>query len=141
MPLNTADHGSIGPYALLTVPEKYLIFYSSPVHGVMWCPDCLAVDSLVKETFSKETAPDALIVYVGDKPQWRAESNPYRKEPWSLQSIPTIVKLEDVRIIRLLGITESSAFIQGGGSETVGRRGNHPRKFGNIVKRSVMIHC
>jgi hypothetical protein len=38
MPLYTADHGSIGAHALLTVPEKYLIFYSSPVHGEMWCP-------------------------------------------------------------------------------------------------------
>jgi hypothetical protein len=33
-----ADPGSIGPYALLNVPEKFLIFYSSLVNGELWCP-------------------------------------------------------------------------------------------------------
>lgn len=109
MPLNIADHGSIGPRALLIVPDKYLIFYSSPVHGELWCPDCRDVESLVEDTFTKEGAPDALIVHVGDRSQWKAESNLYRKEPWYLKSIPTIVKLEDGKEIKRLVDKEITA--------------------------------
>lgn len=93
MPLHYAD-SSINLSALATVPEKYLIFYSSEVNGQMWCPVCLAikniyrrkhvelkliddlwfkdcrrVDSLVKSAFSEETGPDGLIVFVGDRTQ------------------------------------------------------------------------
>lgn len=38
MPVNIADQGSIGPLALLTVPDEFIIFYSSPVHSELWCP-------------------------------------------------------------------------------------------------------
>ncbi|EKM84073.1 hypothetical protein AGABI1DRAFT_81793 [Agaricus bisporus var. burnettii JB137-S8] len=92
--LNIADAGSIGPHALLDVPEKILIFYSSPVHGELWCPDCRDVEQLVRDTFDSPHAPDALIIYVGDKSQWKAEHNPFRKDPWKLRVIPTIVKLD-----------------------------------------------
>jgi len=95
MPLITADAGSIGPHALLDVPEKYLIFYSSLVQGKLWCPDCRDVEQFVRESFTKEGAPDALIVYVGDRPQWKAALNPFRGDPWHLKSIPTIVKVEN----------------------------------------------
>lgn len=89
MPLYVAD-GSIDHTTLQTVPEKFVIFYSSIVDGQMWCPvsefiiilldtvytvtdnlllqDCRAVDQLVKETFSEE-GPAAIIVYVGNKAQ------------------------------------------------------------------------
>jgi len=43
MPLNTAD-SSIDSVSLLTVPEQYIIFYSSIVDGRMWCP--VRLDSL-----------------------------------------------------------------------------------------------
>lgn len=37
MPLFYAD-GSIDPITLLTVPERFIIFYASIVDGEMWCP-------------------------------------------------------------------------------------------------------
>ncbi|KAF8204029.1 hypothetical protein BJ912DRAFT_1052777 [Pholiota molesta] len=93
MPLYEAD-GSIDPRTLQTVPDRYVIFYSSVVDGEMWCPDCRAVEQLVKETFSDESL-SGLIVYVGDRTQWKTPSNIYRQEPWHITSVPTIVKQID----------------------------------------------
>ncbi|PPQ79409.1 hypothetical protein CVT25_002679 [Psilocybe cyanescens] len=93
MPLYTAD-GSIDPVSLKSVPEKFIIFYSSIVDGEMWCPDCRVVDKLVQNTFSQD-GPAALIVYVGDRGQWKTASNAYRQEPWKITTVPTIVRLKD----------------------------------------------
>lgn len=93
MPLIIADQG---PLALRAAPNRFLVFYSSPVNGELWCPDCRAVEHLVKDTFTGEETPDALIVHVGDRSQWKVESNPYRKNPWHLTNIPTIIKLDNV---------------------------------------------
>jgi hypothetical protein len=69
MPLYEAD-ASIDCYSLQTVPEQFLIFYSSITteDGQMWCPDCRAVENLVRNTFSDD-GPAALMVYVGDRTQ------------------------------------------------------------------------
>ncbi|TFK41829.1 hypothetical protein BDQ12DRAFT_677228 [Crucibulum laeve] len=93
MPLYTAD-GSIDPHTLKRVPEQFLVFYSSIVDGKLWCPDCVAIEELVKTTFGPD-GPSALIVYVGDRSQWKSPSNIYRGEPWKLTSVPTIIKLKD----------------------------------------------
>jgi len=79
----------------LTASEEYLIFYSSIVNGRLWCPDCNAVDGLVKSTFSSEDAPSALIIYVGDRPTWKSPSNVFRGEPFKIQSVPTILKIQN----------------------------------------------
>jgi len=94
MPIFTAD-SSIDPITLKTVPEEYIIFYSSIVNGKLWCPDCRDVEHIVQETFGGATDPSALIVYVGDKGQWKTPSNIYRGEPWKLTGIPTVVNLRN----------------------------------------------
>lgn len=38
---------------------------------------------------------DAVIIYVGDRHEWKTSSNVYRKEPWKVSSIPTIIRLRD----------------------------------------------
>jgi len=101
MPLFYAD-GSIDPITLLTVPERFIIFYASIVDGEMWCPDCRRVEGLVKETFS-DTGPDGLIVYVGTRTQWKTPDNVYRQPPWKISNIPTIIKLQDHHEIDRLG--------------------------------------
>jgi len=93
MSLHVAD-GSIDNITLTTVPERFIIFYSSIVDGQMWCPDCRVVDNLVKETFSAD-APEGLIVYVGDRTQWKSPTNVYRQKPWNITNVPTIVRLKD----------------------------------------------
>ncbi|CAA7264838.1 unnamed protein product [Cyclocybe aegerita] len=93
MPLYYAD-GSIDPITLQTVPDHHIIFYSSVVDGQLWCPDCRAVESLVKEVFSADDA-DGLVVYVGERSQWKNPANIYRQDPWKITGVPTIVKLKD----------------------------------------------
>jgi len=94
MPLYEADD-SIDPYTLQKVPDKFVIFYASKVteNGQMWCPECTTVEDLVKNTFS-EGGPEALIVYVGNRTQWKSPSNIYRHEPWKITNVPTIVRLQ-----------------------------------------------
>jgi len=92
MPLRVSD--AIDPPSLKEVPENYLIFYSSLSDGRLWCPDCVDVDSTVQKIFGTD-GPAALIVYVGQKAEWKTPNNPFRSEPWNIQSIPTIIKLRD----------------------------------------------
>ncbi|KAI0695648.1 hypothetical protein BC835DRAFT_1273059 [Cytidiella melzeri] len=87
------------PAATATVhdaSDKYLIFYSScDENGKMWCPDCRAVEEIVQKTFSSPNGPSGLIVYVGQRTEWKSLSNPFRGEPWKVESIPTVIRVED----------------------------------------------
>ncbi|KAI0308274.1 hypothetical protein B0F90DRAFT_1621821 [Multifurca ochricompacta] len=95
MPLNTAQN----PFELSSyedIRENFLIFYASrDESGRMWCPDCRVVEDLVERTFARADGPSALIIYVGQKPEWKTEANNFRAAPWCIQSIPTVVKLQD----------------------------------------------
>ncbi|KAF8634968.1 hypothetical protein AX15_000692 [Amanita polypyramis BW_CC] len=96
MPLLIADD-SIDTKTLTKDPDRFIVFYSSIVNGQMWCPDCQGVEQVVQETFNKPDGPSALIVYVGDRNQfrlWKSLSNVYRALPWNIQSVPTIVKVK-----------------------------------------------
>lgn len=92
MPLYEAER-SIDRYR---VPDQFVIFYSSITteDGQMWCADCRAVEDLVRNTFSDE-GPAALVIYVGDRIQWKSPSNIYRQEPWKITNVPTIVRLRE----------------------------------------------
>ncbi|TFK30947.1 hypothetical protein FA15DRAFT_699361 [Coprinopsis marcescibilis] len=93
MPIYFADP-SIDPVSLQSVPEQFLIFYSSVVNGEMWCPDCRAVDSLIQETFGPD-GPTALIVYTGTRQQWKTPANIFRQEPWNITGVPSVVRVKD----------------------------------------------
>ncbi|KIK70624.1 hypothetical protein GYMLUDRAFT_235060 [Collybiopsis luxurians FD-317 M1] len=121
MPLHVAPTDTT-PESLTNASEQYLIFYSSIVGSQMWCPDCLNVEELVENTFSPEGAPTAQIVYVGDRPtsvnayvenvlpltvqaqtfRWKSPSNVFRGNPWTIQSVPTIVKIENGKEVKRL---------------------------------------
>jgi len=64
--------------------------------------DCRDVEDLVARTFSPPDGPSGLIIYVGQRPEWRTEANVFRSAPWRIQSIPTIVKLKDAVEFRRL---------------------------------------
>ncbi|KAI0257066.1 hypothetical protein BJV78DRAFT_1159997 [Lactifluus subvellereus] len=95
MPLNTAAK----PLELSSyedIKENFVIFYAScDESGGMWCPDCRDVEDLVRYTFAPADGPSGLIIYVGQRPEWKTETNHFRAAPWCIQSIPTIVKLQD----------------------------------------------
>ncbi|KAK8849780.1 hypothetical protein IAR55_005116 [Kwoniella newhampshirensis] len=74
-------------------PVTYLIFYSNIVNGQMWCPDCRAVESTVKDAFDAPDKPKGIIYWVGDRPEWRTPQNKARVD-WNVQSVPTILRIE-----------------------------------------------
>lgn len=71
----------------------FIIFFSSQRNGRLWCPDCVAVEELVTKTFSSKKSRHAALVYVGQKEEWKAKDNAFRREPWNIMAIPTIIKL------------------------------------------------
>ncbi|KAI0785339.1 hypothetical protein BC629DRAFT_1288801 [Irpex lacteus] len=95
MPLRyTEDPASVD--TVHAASDKYLIFYSSrDDSGELWCPDCRAVEGIVEKKFSSPTGPSALIVWVGQRAEWKTPSNVFRGEPWKVESIPTIIRVED----------------------------------------------
>jgi len=104
MPLRTITEPD--PASLLDQPERFFIFYSSVVEGKLWCPDCVVVDDLLQQTFSSADSPDALIIYVGDRPTWKASSNAFRSDPWKVSDIPTIIKVQNGKEVARLVDTE-----------------------------------
>ncbi|KAI0334416.1 hypothetical protein GY45DRAFT_1318433 [Cubamyces sp. BRFM 1775] len=78
------------------VTADFLIFYSSrDESGKLWCPDCVAVENVVQQTFGSADGPSAVIVYVGQRTAWKTPSNPYRAGPWNVNSIPTVIRSRD----------------------------------------------
>ncbi|TBU49980.1 hypothetical protein BD309DRAFT_946134 [Dichomitus squalens] len=78
------------------VKSEYLIFFSSRGEGgKLWCPDCVAVEDLVKQTFESAEGPSGTIVYVGQRSEWKTPSNPFRAQPWNVQSVPTVIRIRD----------------------------------------------
>lgn len=105
--------------ALATGQNCFLVFFSSRMDGKLWCPDCVAVENLINETFAPESSPFAVLVYVGQKAEWKSQDNIFRKDPWCLTSIPTIVRLNDAgeeisRLVEddLLDPIKFSSFVQ-----------------------------
>ncbi|KAF9225545.1 hypothetical protein BS17DRAFT_700604 [Gyrodon lividus] len=77
--------------------EKILVFFSSrvPETNLLWCPDCVAVEKLIIDTFDSDQGPSGVLVYVGQKSEWKTLDNIFRKEPWKVTAIPTIIKLNN----------------------------------------------
>ncbi|EKM61668.1 uncharacterized protein PHACADRAFT_83680 [Phanerochaete carnosa HHB-10118-sp] len=96
------------PDVLEGVTEDFILFYSSrDEHGKLWCPDCVDVEEIVSKTFESAEAPSVLIVWVGQRAQWKTPSNPFRAEPWKVGSIPTIIRVKDVSVSIRLGVISS----------------------------------
>jgi len=78
------------------IREDFLLFYASRDEaGKMWCPDCVAVDDLVQRTFGPKDGPSVFIVHVGQRAEWKSQLNPFRADPWKVESIPTIIRVRD----------------------------------------------
>ncbi|KAH9964260.1 hypothetical protein BC827DRAFT_1190086 [Russula dissimulans] len=97
MPLNAAPN----PLQLSSyedIKESFVIFYASrDDSGKIWCPDCRDVEDLIARTFEPTDGPSGLIIYVGQRAEWKTDKNVFRSAPWGIRSIPTIVKVKDVR--------------------------------------------
>jgi len=83
--------------SLSNATERFLVFFSSrlPESDLLWCPDCVAVEHLIRNTFDSENGLSAALVYVGQKSEWKTHDNVFRNEPWKVTAIPTIIKLNE----------------------------------------------
>ncbi|KAI0361050.1 hypothetical protein OH77DRAFT_1543710 [Trametes cingulata] len=78
------------------VTADFLIFFSSrDESGKLWCPDCVDVEGVVQETFGPVDGPSGLIVYVGQRAEWKTPLNPFRAGPWNVDSVPTVIRTRD----------------------------------------------
>ncbi|KAH8990133.1 hypothetical protein EDB86DRAFT_1795908 [Lactarius hatsudake] len=97
MPLDTIED----PFELSSyesVKHSFVIFYASrDDDGKMWCPDCRNVEEIIERTFAPADGPTGLIVYVGQRIEWKTGANFFRAAPWRIRSIPTVVKLQDAK--------------------------------------------
>jgi len=97
MPLDTIED----PFELSSyesVKQDFVIFYASrDDDGKMWCPDCRDVEDLIERTFAPANGPSGLIVYVGQRIEWKTGANFFRAAPWRIRSIPTVVKLQGAK--------------------------------------------
>ncbi|KAI0715024.1 hypothetical protein C8Q76DRAFT_729248 [Earliella scabrosa] len=76
--------------------SEFLVFFSSrDQSGMLWCPDCVRVEGLVQSTFGPAERPSATIVYVGQRPEWKTPSNPFRAPPWEVPALPTVIRTRD----------------------------------------------
>ncbi|ODO03564.1 hypothetical protein L198_02412 [Cryptococcus wingfieldii CBS 7118] len=75
-------------------PTHYLVFYSDVVNGRMWCPDCVAVESTVKDAFDGPEKPNAAVYWVGKIQEWRTANNKALVD-WNVNTIPTIVRFDN----------------------------------------------
>ncbi|KAH8881695.1 thioredoxin-like protein 5 [Thozetella sp. PMI_491] len=78
--------------------KKFFIAYvasADPATGQPWCPDVRVALPLITTIFSAEDAPEAALVRVGQKPEWKDPNNFYRTN-WDVQFIPTLVRYQTV---------------------------------------------
>ncbi|EZG68559.1 putative thioredoxin domain protein [Gregarina niphandrodes] len=58
-----------------------------------WCPDCVELEERVCQAASKRPAK-LVQVSVGDRPTWKDPECSYRKAPFNLTEIPTLVQYD-----------------------------------------------
>ncbi|EPE27684.1 Thioredoxin-like protein [Glarea lozoyensis ATCC 20868] len=99
MTINTHS-STTTPHSLSTslskTPEdtKYIIFYASinPSTGKSWCGDCRDAEPLIERRFAEE-GRDVEVVFVGVKTVWRDPENVWKKKPFAVEKLPTLLKI------------------------------------------------
>ncbi|KAH8890214.1 hypothetical protein GQ53DRAFT_766280 [Thozetella sp. PMI_491] len=77
--------------------KLFVCFIAStdPVTKQAWCPDVRVALPVLKTTFSGSNAPELALIEVGQRPEWRAAGNIYRKN-FDVHSVPTLVRFQRV---------------------------------------------
>lgn len=109
------DHPTKSP----PIDRCHFIFWSSRDSQTekMWCPDCEEMEvnlenvrkylrlhqtsnqtqndptDELKQISADSSEISLVYVYVGDRDQWKSADNPFKKSPWNLTKIPTVLKL------------------------------------------------
>ncbi|KAE9967311.1 hypothetical protein EG328_008286 [Venturia inaequalis] len=80
---------------------KFLVVYASPreADGLSWCGDCRRAGPLIEKAFAEkmglEGRGSVRVVMAGSESEWRTPTNPYRKSPFLLTALPTIIKVTE----------------------------------------------
>lgn len=74
----------------------YIVYFASGQPS--WCPDCRDAVPALEKVFGPDDAPTAYLVRVGERAEWRSGSNKYRKQPLNINSVPTVVRVENVSL-------------------------------------------
>ena len=78
-----------------TTDDHYVVYFASGEPS--WCPDCRDALPALQTIFGADSAPTAYIVRVGERTEWKGNpQNKYRNEPYNIQGVPTVVKLQYV---------------------------------------------
>ncbi|GAA5938573.1 uncharacterized protein JCM15063_005359 [Sporobolomyces koalae] len=100
MPLLFPESQQTPESVLKSIPEStsaakphFLVFLSSvdPATGEMWCPDCRNPQQLIEQIVPEQASQ---LVFVGDRTSWKSPDSPWRKAPFHLSAIPTVIKVE-----------------------------------------------
>lgn len=73
----------------------FLIFYGSLIDNKSWCPDSVKAKPFIDENikYLNNKRDSLIIVYVGQKPEWKDKSNIFRKdERFKLVGVPTLLQ-------------------------------------------------
>ncbi|KFA69513.1 hypothetical protein S40285_05684 [Stachybotrys chlorohalonatus IBT 40285] len=73
----------------------FIIFTASkdPATGQPWCPDVRAALPHLQAAFTAGDCPQAAIVEVGQKPEWKNPKNAFRTN-WNIDSVPTLARYQ-----------------------------------------------
>ncbi|EDX16981.1 thioredoxin domain-containing protein 17 [Drosophila simulans] len=77
----------------------YIYFYGEKdKEGRSWCPDCVAAEETIMSAFRNHAPADCLIlvVDVGSREFWIGKDNMFRKPPYSVEGIPTLIRWKGV---------------------------------------------
>ncbi|KAF5024376.1 hypothetical protein F66182_3563 [Fusarium sp. NRRL 66182] len=68
-----------------------------------WCPDVRNALPALNAVFGGASAPKLYLVRVGLRDEWKDPKNKFRHPPYSLQGVPTVVKVKNGKEVERLG--------------------------------------
>lgn len=78
----------------------YVVYFASGEPS--WCPDCRNALPALNAVFGDVSAPAAHLVMAGTREEWKGNpDNKYRKAPYNIQCLPTVVKVKYVSSLNL----------------------------------------
>ncbi|PBP15698.1 hypothetical protein BUE80_DR013420 [Diplocarpon rosae] len=78
--------------ATASKPSFLVVYASLGADDQSWCGDCRDAEPFVNSKFA-ESKEVVKIVYAGQRDEWRSAENQWRRAPFSITNLPTLVKV------------------------------------------------
>ncbi|TVY84084.1 Thioredoxin-like protein Clot [Lachnellula suecica] len=89
---NESPEALVESFQSSSIKPSFVVVYASLTDGRSWCGDCRAAEPLVNAKFADRT--DVLkVVYAGQRDEWRKADNQWKKAPFSVTNLPTLIKV------------------------------------------------